>query len=247
MRGMEVGVRAYDLALPTGLDLPKFCLPIVRPGFTKLTVLESLAALRAKDLFINRVQPCHAPFFGTRGTPQWARLHLKPSISVGREIDITEGMESTRRPCSPEFERLLSVALLNDAEWAQWSGREIARRCGVNPEMPGKLRPFPSLSVTDSETRKFVSKHGTTTTMKTDNIGRRKGQAGARFCCAPSSLRGTEPREIARQGPANLARTPFLVRDRTRNTGLAYLRHRNSYIGTARALRVLRHGGLHER
>ncbi|GLK71277.1 hypothetical protein GCM10017643_13920 [Ancylobacter dichloromethanicus] len=42
------------------------------------------------------------------------------------------------------------LRLLDDAEWAAWSDREIARRCGVGADMVGKLRPAPILSVSDS-------------------------------------------------------------------------------------------------
>jgi hypothetical protein len=34
--------------------------------------------------------------------------------------------------------------LLDDEEWAQWSDREIGRRCGVDGKFVGRLRPAPS-------------------------------------------------------------------------------------------------------
>lgn len=71
--------------------------------------------------------------------------------------------------------------LLNDTEgyigedgerhyWHEWSDREIARRCAVSHEFVRSLRS--SLSTNDSEPRTYTTKHGTTATMNTENIGR---------------------------------------------------------------------------
>jgi len=75
------------------------------------------------------------------------------------------------------------MRLLEDAEWGQWSDREIARRCGVSYMTVSRMRP--SLSQSDSEegktygelcgeaqTRAYTTKHGTTATMNTSNIGK---------------------------------------------------------------------------
>ena len=68
--------------------------------------------------------------------------------------------------------------LLADAEWSQWSDREIGRRCCVGHAMVSAVRP---LSEMDSETapqeRTYKTKHGTEATMNTEKIGRRAGPA----------------------------------------------------------------------
>ncbi len=64
--------------------------------------------------------------------------------------------------------------LLTDEEWTKWSDREIARRCSVHHEMVGKLRKEFSLAVSASETRTYTTKHGTTATMQTSNIGKKQ-------------------------------------------------------------------------
>ena len=46
-----------------------------------------------------------------------------------------------------EDKRKAVQTLLNDPEWAGWSDREIARRCGVAPSSVGALRPRPSVQV----------------------------------------------------------------------------------------------------
>ena len=64
--------------------------------------------------------------------------------------------------------------LLMDEEWGKWSDREIARRCHVNHELVGKLRQqlAPVTGGTASEPRTYRTKHGTTATMKTGNVGK---------------------------------------------------------------------------
>lgn len=62
--------------------------------------------------------------------------------------------------------------LLRDQEWAQWSDREIARRCGVDHKMVSRLRDELSLGKSASEPRTYTTKHGTTAQMRTENIGR---------------------------------------------------------------------------
>ena len=63
--------------------------------------------------------------------------------------------------------------LLDDAEWSQWSDREIAKRCAVGYDLVADIRKssLPETAVTE---RTVTTKHGTTTTMNTANIGRKK-------------------------------------------------------------------------
>lgn len=71
------------------------------------------------------------------------------------------------------------MTLLNDEEWGQWSDREIARQCAVSKSFVNKLRP--SLSTMDSEKsvpRTYTTKHGTVSTMNTQNIGRQISRSG---------------------------------------------------------------------
>lgn len=63
--------------------------------------------------------------------------------------------------------------LLRDAEWSQWSDREVARRCGVSHDMVNRLRKELSLSLNDSE-RAYTTKHGKPAKMRTKHIGKAK-------------------------------------------------------------------------
>lgn len=65
------------------------------------------------------------------------------------------------------------LRLLQDAEWSQWSNREIARRCKVDEKTVRNLRneltaDNPQL---DTASRTYTTRHGTVATMNTANIG----------------------------------------------------------------------------
>ena len=66
--------------------------------------------------------------------------------------------------------------LLDDAEWSKWSSNEIAKRCAVGVDMVIALRNS-SLSETKVTEREVKTKHGTTTTMNTANIGKKSKPA----------------------------------------------------------------------
>lgn len=88
-------------------------------------------------------------------------------FSVG--ANATHGLPRTNAD-----KRRAVTTLLNDPEWVKWSDREIARRCGVSHNFSSELRR--SLSSDDSdkpEPRTYTTKHGSTATMATANIGSR--------------------------------------------------------------------------
>ena len=70
--------------------------------------------------------------------------------------------------------RKVVVVMLNDEEWKQWSDREIAKRCKVSHPFVAKIREELYPTEEKKEDKKFTSKHGTTSTMKTANIGKKK-------------------------------------------------------------------------
>src|SRR4051812_28954917 len=70
-----------------------------------------------------------------------------------------------------EDKRRAVLTLLNDEEWSQWSGNEIARRAAVSPDTVSRMKA--SLSESDSEKVSYRDKHGNLGTMNTSNIGRR--------------------------------------------------------------------------
>ncbi|WP_052465753.1 hypothetical protein [Phaeobacter sp. S60] len=104
---------------------------------------------------------------------------------VGRVEVPTEVRQGTRRDailhsCAANSEhglrrtnadkRRAVMTLLNDPEWAQWSDREIARRCAVSPSFVGGMR---GASVHDGQiaTSRTVERNGTTYQQNTANIG----------------------------------------------------------------------------
>lgn len=75
---------------------------------------------------------------------------------------------------SNEDKRRAVLTLLEDAEWSQWSDREIARRCAVSHPFVANLRASLTGNVSSddaTEVRAYTTKHGTATTMNTANIG----------------------------------------------------------------------------
>ncbi len=65
--------------------------------------------------------------------------------------------------------------LLKDAEWSNWSSREIARRCGVSNGMVDDYRrSMPGSGGEISQPRYYVTKHGTIARMNTAKIGNKK-------------------------------------------------------------------------
>lgn len=84
-------------------------------------------------------------------------------FSVG--ANETHGLRRTN-----DDKRRAVQTLLNDAEWAQWSDREIARVCRVDHKFVGKLRPAVTGDVPSERT--YTTKHGTVATMNTSAIGR---------------------------------------------------------------------------
>ena len=83
------------------------------------------------------------------------------------------GANKHGKPLSNPDKQRVVLHLLEDAEWGQWSDREIARHCGVGHALVSRLRR--SLSPGDSDTapRTYRTKQGTVTTMDTRAIGKR--------------------------------------------------------------------------
>lgn len=65
--------------------------------------------------------------------------------------------------------------LLDDAEWAKWSDREIARQCSVHHELVGRMRAAHLAETPDSagDATRTVERAGTVYEQDTSNIGRR--------------------------------------------------------------------------
>lgn len=66
--------------------------------------------------------------------------------------------------------------LLDDPEWSKWSSNEIAKRCAVGDHLVAEMRK-PSLRENEVTERTFTTKHGTTTTMNTANVGKKSKPA----------------------------------------------------------------------
>ena len=69
------------------------------------------------------------------------------------------------------------MTLLDDSEWSQWSDSEIARRCAVHHSTVAAARGSLAKTASDeSRSRTYTTRHGTTATMNTANIGKSEQQ-----------------------------------------------------------------------
>lgn len=85
--------------------------------------------------------------------------------SVGANAD--HGLRRTN-----EDKRRAVLRLLEDPEWSKWSNNEIAKRTKTTHPFVGKLRSSLETVTSDAPTeRTYTTKHGTTATMNTANIG----------------------------------------------------------------------------
>ncbi len=71
-----------------------------------------------------------------------------------------------------EDKRRAVMTLLEDAEWGQWSDREIARRCGVSPTFVGNVRSGPSVHGGQIDVFRTARRGDTTFTVDTSKIGK---------------------------------------------------------------------------
>lgn len=82
----------------------------------------------------------------------------RDAILFSVSANATHGMRRTN-----EDKRQAVTLLLEDAEWAQWSDREIARRTATSHVFVAKLRPVVTGNVTSERT--YTTKQGTKATM----------------------------------------------------------------------------------
>lgn len=128
-----------------------------------------------------------------QGTKREAVLH---SVRANAQ----HGLPRTR-----EDKRKAVLTLLEDAEWAKWSNREIADRAGVTHPFVSKLREeMEAVTGNVSSERTYQTRHGTTATMETENIGKPAGRED----------RKAAQEEAERQRADNIAQLPESVRQR---------------------------------
>lgn len=158
----ESAVAEYAEAMTEGVSLPAVTVFFdgseywLADGFHRYHGHKRIGALKIATDVIN-------------GTRRDAVLH-----SVG--ANATHGLRRTN-----EDKRRAVETLLHDAEWAKWSDREIARKCGVSHDFANRIRKE-SLSSNDSERpaeRTYTTKHGTTATMQTAGIGKTQAESPA--------------------------------------------------------------------
>jgi hypothetical protein len=96
---------------------------------------------------------------------------MRDAILFASGVNDTHGVRRTN-----EDKRRAVKHLLNDPEWSQWSDNKIAEICKVSPMTVGKYREVTIKVYSDNRTpeRTYTTKQGKTSTMKTENIGKKK-------------------------------------------------------------------------
>ena len=138
-------------------------------------------------VFAAAVEACH----GTR---------LDPSRLTAWLIEQQEPAWLTP-PAVARWARLLET-LLKDDEWSQWTDSEIARRCAVHHSTVAAARSSLAKSASEQQaTRTYTTKHGTTATMNTSNIGKKQKPLSSSSVGSPSA-----PGKREAGGPASSSR-----------------------------------------
>lgn len=75
-----------------------------------------------------------------------------------------------------EDKRRAVLTLLEDAEWSKWSDNQIAKACSVSNHLVSDVKASLTLNSPSENPaeRTYTTKHGTTATMSTANIGKAK-------------------------------------------------------------------------
>lgn len=133
----------------------------------------------------------HRVMAATRAGVQWIAADIRKGTKRDAILYSVGANAAHGLPRTNADKRRAVTMLLEDEEWSQWSDREIAQRCAVHHSFVSRLRS--SLSPNDSDTKTYTTRHGTTATMNTSNIGKR-GQPGTK------EAKTEAIRELAEQG-----------------------------------------------
>jgi hypothetical protein len=98
------------------------------------------------------------------------RVHVggrREALLFAARANVSHGLPRTNAD-----KRAAVLRLLSDEEWRKWSDREIAKQLGVSNTLVSEMRADLSAADSEDRTRRFKTKHGTTSTMATGNIGR---------------------------------------------------------------------------
>lgn len=97
-----------------------------------------------------------------------------------------------------EDKRKAVMTLLEDAEWAKWSDREIARQCHVSPHTVADARRAICANAQMPAERK-VERNGKTYEQNTSNIGKKKDAAPVAAAPAKKPVRTLEAQPLVEQ------------------------------------------------
>lgn len=120
-----------------------------------------------------------------------------------------------------EDKRKAVETLLNDEEWAKWSDREIARKCGVANSFVSSVRgSLFSENSEKSQERTYTTKHGTQAKMRTGATGKKRS-APKPESTDSEAAGGSEPSEQHSQEPDQPTEQPEAVGEKSKSATVA--------------------------
>lgn len=122
------------------------------------------------------------------GTERDALLHAM-------QANLRHGLRVTRADKRHAVELMLS-----DAEWSQWSDRQIGKRCGVDGKTVAAVRRALGL---DDDTKRVTMRAGRVVELETGNIGAKRSKVAS--AGTPQSTVQPEPTEKDRDAAAKVA------------------------------------------
>lgn len=97
-------------------------------------------------------------------------------------------------PLTREDKRKKIKIALADAEWGQWSDREIAKLCKVSHPLVAEVRREVTGNSSSDNTRTYTNRHGTTSTMRTERI--RQANSARSSTATTNDESGDKPRPL---------------------------------------------------
>lgn len=117
----------------------------------------------------------------------------RDAILYSLGVNASHGLRRTN-----EDKRRSVLKMLNDAEWSQWSDREIAKACGVSNNFVGDVRKSICHPMTDAPAVRTVERNGKTYEQNTANIGKTAPKLPA-----PTIEEELEAEEVDAFGPSD--------------------------------------------
>ena len=113
--------------------------------------------------------------------------------TIKRWVDLVKKTGDCEDIAFPKLEE--QAEQIADDEWVAWSDNQIAEKCSVSQPFVSSIRRSLKTNVSEKPaSRSYTTKHGTTATMKTGNIGKKAtAKHGTTYGARRARKRNTTP------------------------------------------------------